>query len=519
MNTNDFFNIAFAICPDRDFIVFEKQKQTYLDTWMRINQLSNILAAQGVGNGDRVGMMAVNCPEYVEAYFAAAKLGAIFVPLNYRAKSEEIAYMLEAAEIKAMFVGERYVEMLSDLAGSAESLQCTISIDGPAEGMIDYHAAIETADADEIYTEIDDDDVTILMFTSGTTGRPKAVPMTHTGFSSYILENVSPADPDVEETNILTVPMYHVAGIQGMLAAVYGGRTIALMPQFDVKHWLETVQDEKANRAMLVPTMLKQIIEYPEFSNYDLSSLGIITYGAAPMPFEVIKKAIDIFPDASFINAFGQTETGSTITMLGPEDHVIQGTDEEKERQYERLRSSIGKPLPDIAVMIVDEKGEPVPNGVVGEIVAMGPRVMSGYWHDEKKTAAAFTADGWLYTSDLGYMDDEGYIYLKGRADDMIIRGGENISPGEVEAAITAHPKVDEAVVIGVPSEEWGQEPHALVVLKAGETATAEEIGEFTRSHLASFKCPKEVKFVDSLPRNALGKLSRKQLVQDYQAG
>ena len=382
--------------------------------------------------------------------------------------------------------------------------------------MLNYEDLITSASDEEYFGEIDDTDTTILMFTSGTTGRPKAVPLTHESFSSYILANVEPADPETEEKNILTVPLYHVAGIQGVLAAVYGGRTLILMRQFEVKEWLETVQREKVNRAMLVPTMIKQLIDFPDFNQFDLSSLKIITYGAAAMPFEVIKKAIAAFPGVSFINAFGQTETGSTIATLGPEDHDISGTEEEKEKKLKRLASSIGRPLPDVEVRIIDEQGNDAPPLVTGEIVARGPRIMSGYWQDAEKTAKAFTPDGWLRTSDMGYMDEDGYIYLSGRADDLIIRGGENISPREVEEVLVTHPKVQDAAVIGVPSEEWGQEPRAVVVLDQGETASEEEIIEFTRTRLASFKRPRSVIFVDSLPRSALGKLSRKKLVEEY---
>ncbi|GAJ07444.1 unnamed protein product, partial [marine sediment metagenome] len=242
--------------------------------------------------------------------------------------------------------------------------------------------------------------------------------------------------------------------------------------------------------------MLKRVIDHPEFDKYDLSSLRVITYGAAPMPFEVIKKAIELMPDVRFINAFGQTETASTITMLGPEDHIITGTPEEKEKKLKRLASSIGRPMSDVEVRIIDEEGKEVPVGEVGEIVARGPRVMGGYWKDPEKTAKAFTKDGWLHTNDTGYIDEDGYIYLSGRADDLIIRGGENISPEEVENALYSHPKIEEAAVIGVPDPEWGQEPMAVVVLKKGEKATDEEIMEYCRQKLSSFKRPRYVAFI-----------------------
>jgi acyl-CoA synthetase (AMP-forming)/AMP-acid ligase II len=516
MNTTDFMNIAVSICPDRDFMVFEKERLTYEQAGERINRMAHTLESLGVRKETRVGMLSVNVPQYIETYFAAAKTGAIFVPLNFRARSDELTYMINRAEVKVLFIGKRYVELVRGILSNLTSVETCISIDGPEDGMLNYEDLISAAPEEEYFGEIDDADTTILMFTSGTTGRPKAVPLTHESFSSYILANVDPADPEIEEKNILTVPLYHVAGIQGVLAAVYGGRTLILMRQFEVREWLETVQREKVNRAMLVPTMVRQLIEFPEFSQFDLSSLKIITYGAAAMPFEVIKKAIVTFPGVSFINAFGQTETGSTIATLGPEDHDISGTEEEKAKKLKRLSSSIGRPLPDVEVRIIDETGNPVPPQVTGEIVARGPRIMSGYWQDAEKTAQAFTPDGWLRTSDLGYMDEEGYIYLSGRADDLIIRGGENISPREVEEVLVTHPKVQDAAVIGVPSEEWGQEPRALVVLYEGETASEEEIMEFARTKLASFKRPRSVIIVDVLPRSALGKLSRKKLVEEY---
>jgi acyl-CoA synthetase (AMP-forming)/AMP-acid ligase II len=516
MNTNDLLTIATSIVPDREFIVFENLRRTYQETGERINRLAHALSGLGLGRQDRFGILAVNCPEYIETYFATAKIGAVFVPLNFRAKADELTYMINTADIKVLAVGERYLGMLEEMRPALTTVKHVISLEGPHQDMPVYEDLIAAAPEDEFFGEVDDEDMTILMFTSGTTGRPKAVPMTHNTFGNYVLENVQPADPEIEEKNVLTVPLYHVAGVQAMMAAAYGGRTLVLMRQFDTKEWMELVAREKVQRVMLVPTMLKMVLDHPDFGRYDLSSLQVITYGAAAMPFEVIKKAIQAFPGVSFINAFGQTETGSTITTLGPEDHVIEGDEAEREKKLKRLASSIGRPLPDVEVRIVDEEGDPVEPGTTGEIVVRGPRVMRGYLGDEQKTAQAFTKDGWLRTSDMGYMDEDGYIYLAGRADDMIIRGGENISPREIEDVLLAHPKVEEVAVIGVPDEVWGQEPRAIVVLKEGAEATAEEIMAFTQDRLASFKRPRAVVFVSELPRSALGKLSRKQLVKEY---
>ena len=361
-----------------------------------------------------------------------------------------------------------------------------------------------------------DDDITILMYTAGTTGRPKGVPLRHTGFVSYILENVEPASPESEERNLLTVPLYHVAGMQAVLAGIYGGRTLVIMRQFEVKEWLKTAQEEKVTRAMLVPTMLKWVIEDPEFSSYDLSNLGVITYGAAPMPLNVIQKAIEQMPGVRFINAFGQTETASTITTLGPEDHRLEGTEADKEKKLKRLATSIGKPLPDVEVKIVEENGPELSAGQVGEIYARGPRIMTGYWGDADKSARVITGDGWLRTGDKGWMDEDGYIYLAGRGDDMIIRGGENISPEEVEDILHAHPGIDEAAVIGIPHPDWGQVPCAVVVLKKGADVDEDEVMAHCRSRLAGFKRPESVIFIDLLPRNPMGKVLKKKLREEY---
>jgi acyl-CoA synthetase (AMP-forming)/AMP-acid ligase II len=516
MNTLDFLSIANAICPDRDSVVFEGKRYTFAQISERSNRLANAMVDMGVKKGERVAILQVNCNQFLETYFAVAKIGAILVPLNFRAKQDELTYMLNNAEVVLILVGDRYVDMVNEMRPNLNTVKHYITIDNKREGMLFYDEVLASGSPDDVITEIDDDDVTILMYTAGTTGRPKGVPLTHNGFSIYVLENVDPANPDIEESNILTVPLYHVAGAQALLAAVYGGRTIVMMRQFETKEWMETVQKEKANRAMLVPTMLKWIVDNPDYDKYDLSSLKVITYGAAPMPFEVIKKAIEVMPDVRFINAFGQTETASTITMLGPEDHVISGTDAEKEKKLRRLTSSIGRPMSDVEMKVIDDNGKELPPGEAGEIIARGPRVMSGYWQDDEKTAKAFTADGWLRTGDVGYRDEEGYYYLAGRGDDMIIRGGENISPEEVENILYSNPKIEDVAVIGIPDPEWGQEPAAVIVLKKGVSATEDEIMEFAREKLSSFKRPRMVFFTDELPRNQMGKVLKRVLREKY---
>jgi acyl-CoA synthetase (AMP-forming)/AMP-acid ligase II len=515
VNTTDFLNIATAICPDKTAIVFEDKRYTFSQLNERVNRLANGLLKLGLKAGDRIAFLQVNCNQCVETYFAVAKAGAIYLPLNFRAKEKELGYMLNTAEATTLIVGERYIPMIKSIQPELKYLKNLISIESKHDDMLYYEDIISSSPADEVVTEIDEDDTTILMYTAGTTGFPKGVMLSHNSFSVYMLENVTPADPLAEESNILTVPLYHVAGIQAMMAAIYGGRTLVMERQFEAKEWMELVEREKANRAMMVPTMLKQLLDHPDFKKHDLSSLKVITYGAAPMPIPVIKKALEEFPGVSFINAFGQTETASTITALSPEDHALTGTEEEKEKKLKRL-SSIGKPMSDVEMKVIDEEGNTLPPGEVGEIVARGPRVMTGYWKDEEKTAKTIDKDGWVHTGDVGYVDEDGYFFLSGRSSDMIIRAGENISPEELENVIRDHPKVEDVAVIGVPDETWGEEPRAVVIPKKGEQVTEEEIMEHCRANLASFKRPRTVVFVDDLPRNPMGKLVKREIREKY---
>ena len=514
MNTPEFLLISSSICPEREAIIFEGNRWSFSDLADRSNRLANALAGMGVGQGDKVGMLQVNCNECIEVYFATAKLGATYVPLNFRARAEELEFMINFSEASALFLGQRYVKMLNSMREQIPGMKNFVSVEGPAEGMLDYESVIAEADPEEVFTDIDDNDTSILMFTAGTTGQPKGVMLTHDNLATYVLNNVSPADPDIEEKNILTVPLYHIAGMQAVLAAVYGGRTLVVQRQFDPSDWMTLVETESVTRAMMVPTMLKQLMEHEEFPKRNLSSLQVITYGAAPMPVEVITKAIEVFPGTRFINAFGQTESASTITMLTPEDHVIEGTPGERAIKLKRL-GSIGRALGDTEVKIFDEDGSEQPVDEAGEIVARGPRVMKGYWKAEEATNSTIR-NGWLYTGDIGYMDEAGYIFLSGRAKDIIIRAGENISPEQVEATLHSHPAIDEAAVIGVPDPQWGEKVRAIVALKAGAQATEADIIEHCRGQLASFKKPESVIFVDSLPRNPLGKVLKRVLREEY---
>ena len=514
MNTTEFLAISSAIVPDRLAMISDSGRTTYEELQGRVNRLANALAELGVGAGDRVGIFQVNSHQYVAACFATAKLDAVYVPLNYRTRSDELTYMVNDSGAKVILVGSRYADLVRSVSNDLQSVEHYVSLDGPYRDWHFYDDLVASASDGERFPETDDDDLTMIMFTAGTTAFPKGVMLSHESFSSYILSNVEPVDPYIEERNILTVPLYHIAGMQAVMAAIYGGRTLIVQSQFEAEQWMALVETERANRAMMVPTMLKALMDRPDFDKYDLSSLEVITYGAAPMPQEVIKRAISAFPGVSFINAFGQTETAATITMLPPEDHVLEGSPADIEVKLKRL-SSIGKPLEDVEVRIVGGDGVVVAAGDVGEIVARGARLMKGYWNQAEATADTIR-DGWLYTGDLGYFDEDGYIFLAGRAKDFIKRGGEMISPEEVEQVLQSHEVVEEAAVIGVADADWGERVRAVVVLKKGCKGDEAEIVEYCRQRLASFKKPESIVFASELPRNALGKVLKRELKERY---
>jgi long-chain acyl-CoA synthetase len=511
MNTSNFVGIPAQMFPDQEILVFQDRRFTYGELWAAVRRLGNALRRLGIQPGDRIGVLQTNSDQYIAAYYAAAAIGAVFVPLNYRAKPPELEYMIDAATVRLLLVGSRYAPLIAELRARLASLRSVVALDGAQPGLplLDELIAAESDEFDE--APIDDDDTTILMYTSGTTSRPKGVMLSHNDFTAYVCGTVELADGTPRGTALLSAPLYHIAGATNIMTALFAGRKLVVLPQFDAGAWLDAVQREQVTHAFVVPTMMKQLIDHPQFARYDLSSLQNLSYGGAAMPFPVIRRAIELFPKSvGFVNAFGQTETTSTLTVLGPEDHRLDGSPAEVERNLKRL-VSIGRPLPDVQVKVVDDAGNELPAGEVGELWVLTPRTMKGYAGTDGGVSTP-AQDGWLPTRDMGWIDGDGYIFLAGRKDDMIIRGGENISPAEIEAVLYSHSGVEEAAVVGVPDVEWGQRVAAVVVARPGVHLDESELSEFCRQRLATFKKPELFRFVEALPKNQMGKVLKKDL-------
>lgn len=527
MNLAELLTIPASMYPERENLRFEGQGTTYDALAERVARVAGALTALGVQAGDRVAVLETNTPAVVEALYATASLGAVYVPLNYRARPEELAAMLAVAAPRLLLVGERYVAVAAEAlardrhgAGGQPAPRLVLLAQAPPPDQrlpadVPCLAALAAEAAPVLPDEVADDALAVLMFTSGTTAAAKAVMLAHADLVSFVFATTEPADEAEQPAVLLAAPLYHIAGLSAVLTATFGGRRIVLLRQFEAGDWLALAAAERATHAFLVPTMLKRVLDHPAFAGTDLSSLQVLSYGAAPMPLSVIRRAIAALPPSvQFVNAFGQTETASTVTMLGPDDHRLEGSPAEVEQRLRRL-GSIGRPLPDVELCILDEQGAPLGPGAVGEIAIRAERLMRGYYGEEAATQATLQ-DGWLRTRDRGWVDADGYVYLAGRQSDLIIRGGENVAPEEVEAVLDLHPAVEEAAVIGLPDEEWGERIAAVVVRRPDAAVTAVALVEHCRERLASFKKPEMIFFADALPRNAVGKLLRRELRARY---
>lgn len=442
-----------------------------------------------------VVFLGTNGPLLPIVLFGAAAAGVPAVPLNYRLPADQVTELLGRLERPLV---------IADQPLAAQSFPVL-----PTEGLIRELLAAERPEED---APADDDDPAVLLFTSGTTAKPKAAILRHRHLLSYILQTVDFASAAEEDLALISVPPYHVAGIGSALSNIYAGRRMVYLPHFAPDAWLDLVRREKVTVAMVVPTMLARIVDYLDGAPADVPTLRSLAYGGARIHRAVLESALACFPDTGFVNAYGLTETSSTISLLGPEDHrtAFLTTDP---ATHGRL-GSVGRPLPGVEVQIRDVDNDILPAGRVGELWVRGPQVSGEY----AEGGSTLDSDGWFRTRDLARLDAEGFLFIEGRTDDIIIRGAENISPAEIEAVLTQHPDVRDVAVLGLPDREWGECVAAAVVLRGGATAEPQQLREWVRQRSRSSRTPDVVVLRKSLPYSATGKLLRHELVRELRS-
>ena len=498
MNIALFLEMAADAAPDRIALVCDGTRWTYADLLAGARGAAALIRQSGVAH---VALLDESSEAAAMALFGAAMAGVPYVPLNYRLADADLGALL-ARISPALIVGDgaRVARLCPDAANVVLSRS-----DFVAQAQV---LAVDAA------TEADEgDDVAIQLFTSGTTAAPKAAILRHANLVSYILGTVEFAAAPEEDAALVSVPPYHIAGIAALLSSIYAMRRILMLPAFSPEAWLDLAAGERASNAFVVPTMLARIIEtMGKGGSPDLSALRAIAYGGGKMPTELIHQALDLFPATGFTNAYGLTETSSTIALLGPDEHrAAHGS---TDAQVRARLGSVGRPLPAVEIEIRDEDGAVLPPGAPGEIYVRGEQVSGEY-----RERSALDADGWFPTRDAGYIDTDGYLFLSGRADDVIVRGGENISPGEIEDVVMSHPAVAEAAAVAIPSHEWGEAVGLIVVPRAGHDAPdADELKQIVRARLRSSRVPERVLFADALPYNEMGKLLRREIKKLFAA-
>jgi long-chain acyl-CoA synthetase len=501
--------------PTKTALVFEDISLDFKTLNERVSRLANALIKKGLKKGDRIGVLVHNCYQFIEIYFATAKTGGIFCPYNNHLKQWEIKDIIDYSNPRFLFVDSDYSEMISALRTELNSVESFICLQKTYHNfMEDYETIIAQEEICEPGIRVLEDDVQSIIFTAGTTGKPKGAMRTHRHLLSDAIASAIDLKVGYDEKVLITFPMYHVACEDNIVRHSFLPNTIYIKKEggFNPAEVLEYISKERISRCQFVPTMIHSLIQVPDVGKYDLSSLKLILYAGSSMPVELLKKALTIFP-CGFAQMYGQTESGPFTTVLRPEDHILDGT----EKSVARLASS-GKPALNYEIRIVDENDDDVPIGEVGEIIGRSEAMTIGYWQMPEATAEKLK-NGWLHTGDLGRFDEDGYVYIVERKNDMIISGGVNVYPREIEEILYKHPAVSEASVIGLPDEHWGEVVKAVIVLKKGAIATEAEIIEFCGKHLAGFKKPKTIDFWEELPKSSTGKLLKKDIRKHYENG
>jgi acyl-CoA synthetase (AMP-forming)/AMP-acid ligase II len=487
-------------------LIFRDRVTPYDTLDRRANMVAHGLSGLGVRRHDRVGYLGKNSDRYFELLFGAARAGAVLVPVNWRLAAPEIAAILADAGVSVLFLGSGF-SAVPDALGIGDAMRC-IAIDDPAGRWPDFDAWRDAQPADDPMPALDPEDTVLQLYTSGTTGLPKGVELSHRAMIKVCeLADVFGAGP--ADASLMCMPVFHIAGTNVALFALAFGATVVVMEEFTPAGLIDVIPRHGVTHLLLVPAAIRMLVQDPACASADFSSVKYLIYGASPIAEALVEQARAVFPNAGLCHVYGLTEAGGGGTFLPPEAH---------DPALGKLRSC-GRVYPGMELRIAGPFGEDVAAGEVGEIVLRTPTVMKGYWNNPEATRAVFFPGGWLRTGDAAYVDADGFVYVYDRVKDMIVSGGENVYPAEVENALFGHPAIADVAVIGVPDPRWGEAVKAIVVLHPGETATAEQIIGHARPRIAGYKLPKSVDFIAALPRTAAGKVLRRALRAPYWEG
>jgi acyl-CoA synthetase (AMP-forming)/AMP-acid ligase II len=498
--------------PNAPFTWFAGREISYGQALSRANRIANALIAEGLEPGARVAFLAKNCAEYATFYFGAAKAGVVPVPLNFRLAPPEWSYIINDARAEILFARGGLVSAIDPIRGELGSVRRCLAIEASAPGWDDYERWVGQASDAPPKRWIDESSDVYQMYTSGTTGRPKGAVLQHRAVMENVRQIAAVTRVEAGDRYLVVAPMYHAAAaVTAFWLGALGG-CLYILEDFAPGEVVRALSEEKIVAGTLVPAMIQAcLVNVPDVAQRRFDSLRTIIYGASPIAVETLRRAIEVF-GCGFAQGFGMTETTAAATFLLAADH------ERALREKPGLLLSCGRALPGTDVMVADSDDREVPRGQIGEILVRGPQLMRGYWNLPEASKEALRG-GWMHTGDAATMDEEGYVYIQDRVKDMIVSGGENVYPREVEDVLFKHPAVADAAVIGVPDSQWGEAVKAIVVLKPGATATAADLIEFARQSLAGYKRPRSIDFIAELPRNPSGKVLKKDLREPYWRG
>ncbi|WP_213290600.1 fatty acid--CoA ligase [Bradyrhizobium sp. sGM-13] len=492
---------------------FEGRQTTFAEFDVNTNRVASALIALGVKPGARIAYLGKNSDIYFELLMGAMKAKVVMAPVNWRLAGPEIAFIVGDCKAPVLFVGPEFITQVRNIKAQLPEVRHVITAEGGAPEWQDFTAWRDAAGGDDPKEPISPKDIAIQLYTSGTTGKPKGAMLSHANFLNLVNAGSEADKPEwnkwsSDDVSLVAMPVFHIGGSGWGVIGLYHGAKGVIAREFDPTKVLDFFEQSGITKLFMVPAAMQFVVRQPRARQVDISRLKYMLYGASPIPAALLKECIEVFK-CGFVQLYGMTETTGTIVALPPEDHV---------EGLERMRSA-GKALPGIELAILDPDGNRLPPRQVGEIATRSGSNMVGYWNLPEATARTLGSNGWLRTGDAGYMDEDGYLYIHDRIKDMIISGGENIYPAEVESAICDHPDVAEAAVIGIPDDKWGEAVKAIVVMKPGKQANATDIINFTRERIAGFKTPKSVDFIEALPRNPSGKILRRNLREPYWAG